>query len=60
MCNQNVPVRTGILLYSESDLQHADYWVKSEGRTAVYSTFQESWKWVYVKEQMHLHVHIST
>ena len=44
MCNQNVLVRTGILLYSESDLQHADYWVKSEGRTAVYSTFQESWK----------------
>ena len=47
---------TGILLYSESDLQHADFWVKSEGREQVLSSFkrtsalqfQESWRLGYI------------
>ena len=39
---------TGILLYSETDLQHADFWVKSEGREQVLSSFQESWRLGYI------------
>ena len=37
-------VNTGVLLFSDSDTHHADFWIKSEGRMNVLPAFQEAWK----------------
>ena len=36
-------VNTGVLLFSDSDIYHADMWIKREGRLNVLPAFQEAW-----------------
>ena len=43
-CDYTLIVNTGVLLFSDSDTHHADFWIKSEGRLNVLPAFQEVWK----------------
>lgn len=37
---------SGVILFSENDLHHADFWCKSNDQDEVLDQFSESWRWV--------------
>ena len=45
----------GILLYSESDLGHADFWCKSNDPDDVLPKFQHTWRYVMHRYSVHMY-----
>ena len=61
MCKPISLLILGILLYSESDLGHADFWCKSNDPDEVLSKFETTWRYVINRFYLHCgHVEIVT